>query len=128
MKKNDKIRGLLNGLVEIYDFQGKTIIIRLDLRRLIGGKLTIVDRHTVSGWINYLLAKHFIQLNPTSETIRVESNPYHKGGLYPKTTMLMPNNETRYIINIEEIKCFLKEHSPPTPLIKQTTLLANEGT
>jgi len=116
MKKIDKIRALLNALAEIHDVQGKIKIIRLDLRRLIGGKLTIVDRHTVSGWINYLLAKHFIQLNPTSETIRVESNPYAKcGGLYPKTKMIMPNNETRYVINIHQIKCFLKEHITHTP-------------
>jgi len=120
MRRNDKIQVILEALK--FAYSENEVIIRLHLRRLIGGKLGIVDRHAINGWLNLLLAKHFIRLNPTSETITVKKgNPYAKcGGLYPKTKMIMPNNETRYVINIHQIKCFLKEHITHTP---QQTLL-----
>ena len=87
----------------------------------------IVDRHTVSSWINLLLNMGFINPNPTSEYIRI--SPYHR--------MFMPNNETLYFVNIEVIEEYLQDferknttHAPKTEknqtkLFKSSTLGLN---
>jgi len=110
--KTEKIIALVNGLVFVYDVEDKTKINRLELRRLISGKLMIVHQATVSGWINYLLGQYFIRVNPTSEKIR--TSPYRR--------ITMPNNDTKYFINVDKCKWFLERQRRETPKTKQLTL------
>jgi len=72
---------------------------RFELRRRIQKAIDIVARNQISAWINLLLAKGYIKPNPTSEYIRQDRY----------TKKFMPNNETRYFINIHEINGFLTD-------------------
>jgi len=56
-------------------------ITRDELRQIIIGN-EVFDRHAVSSWINYLLAKHYIKQNPTSNRT--------------KNNKRMPNLDTKY--------------------------------
>jgi len=130
VSKTEKLKKILKALCN-HAIEKSEIIIRLKLRRLISGHAELVSRNAVTTWLNLLLGKGYIKPNPTSEIMSVKRNPYVKGGLYPSTKMYMPNNETRYFINIEKIKDFLKQnaqelstHTLPTnkATTKQTSL------
>lgn len=109
VSKTEKIEALVNGLVFAYDIEDKTKINRLELRRMISARLMIVHQATVSGWINYLIGRRFIRLNPTSETIRTSAY----------RTINMPNNDTKYFININMCKWFLEKQRRETAETKQ---------
>jgi hypothetical protein len=121
VSKIEKTEKVLTRLEEYYR-EGNEKITRYILRSFVASGAEVTNRHSVSGWINRLLGDGFLSPNPTSAFIRVKANPYQKGGIFPKTTMLMPNNETMYFINIEKIRAFLSQSKSKishTPLPKQ---------
>jgi hypothetical protein len=76
----------------------KQRILRVHVRRIIGGELGIVDRHTITGWLNQLISIGALSPNPTSE--------YVNKGLY-KRPKFMPNANTKYFIEIETIETMI---------------------
>jgi len=65
-------------------------ITRRNLRIIICRSLKITDAHIINGWINLLIGENFITPNSTSELSRIKK-------------VLIPNNDSRYIINIQKI-------------------------
>lgn len=99
ISKAEKIRRLVNALCNFYRSMKeylenspewmqdlKPFIKRYQLKEVISGTLNITDRHTISGWINRLLANGIISRNPTSSKSA-------------KKRIYMPTDETRYKIN-----------------------------
>jgi hypothetical protein len=85
---------------------------RLKLRRLISGTLNLVDRHTITGYINLLISNNFISPNPTSERIQLKSKNPHSFYYQPRYKN-MPNNDSLYIYNIKNINQEIKKLKPP---------------
>lgn len=121
MKSKDKLLKLLQELqIEYYclkDFLEErnstqpALMFRHQIQGLIANALELTERHSVSLWINRLLAMNVIRLNPTSSKVK---------GKY------MPNTNTKYILNIEAIEAEIAKNRPttPTPL---TSYLSNEN-
>jgi len=99
VSKNEKLRRLVNTLCDFYKSMKlglesapewardiEPYIKRYRLKELISGTLNIVDQHTISGWINRLLADGIISRNPTSSKSA-------------KKRIYMPTDETKYKIN-----------------------------
>jgi len=100
-------------------------ITRDELRQIIIGN-EVFDRHAVSSWINYLLAKHYIRQNPTSNRT--------------KNNKRMPNLDTKYELSdirilvrynelktLKTLKTMITTHTPQqTPQQNQTTLTLYE--
>ena len=122
--KDDKTLMLLNGLREIFanSPDDKPTVMRYALRRIIAGKLSIVDQHTTNGWVNLLLNKGYISPNPTSEfietTVKGTERTYFDEKVTETKKMFIPNNNTRYYINVDEV---LKEIARLQKLQKQPT-------
>ncbi len=118
MNKNEKLLKLLHTLKLTYDLEQprieeeqklfkKTIkqwMYRVHVRRMIGGTLDLVDRHTVTGWLNKLL--NLGVLTPT------ETAEYVNKGLY-KTMKFMPNCNTKYYIEIDVINALIQKLDTP---------------
>lgn len=72
-----------------FDPNTKHAIDRQTLKELIAGTLNEVNRHTLSAWINYLVALGILEHNPQSQI-----SPHgHK----------MPTDDTRYFINADKL-------------------------
>jgi len=89
--------------MRIHQSEEDTIIKRYDLRQLISYAIEVTDRHTICGWIDFLLAKYIIWQNPDSN---LAENRSHKK-LYPKY-IIKPSNDTRYILNEDKINQILE--------------------
>jgi len=73
---------------------------RWRLRGLIANTLNLTERHSIYLWIERLLAMNVLELNPTSS---------FNNGEYA------PDNNTRYVLNIEAINTEIAKNRPTTP-------------
>jgi predicted transcriptional regulator len=76
---------------------GYTYWKRFNLKRLIERVLNIHDTYTVNSWINRLLALGIIEPNPHIQ-------------LSARKKVIKPSNDTRYILNKDEIERYA--HTP----------------
>ena len=100
----------------IWEKEDQSIIDRQQLREVVSGTLGISDRHTVNGWIDFLLGAQFLEHNPTSQLI-------NKGDGFQPRFIKMPRDSTRYFVNnhfvkktIEELKKKLDPHTTQSTL------------
>ncbi len=132
VSKNLKTLNLLhklNGYVVLNQQNDETVgMYRFRLRRIVSDAVNITDRHTITGWINLLLGKHYINPNPTSEWQKVKES-------YNTRSRFMPNNETRYFLNHKVIRyeilrlqktLKIKTHHPHLTLDKYSVKSAME--
>lgn len=85
------------------DYYGKIFwfVLRRELKFAIIRALNLTDTHTINEWVNKLLAYGFISPNPHTE-------------LSAKQHKIKPSNDTRYIVNIQNIQQKLKTHTHTT--------------
>ena len=108
------------------DISERVKVFRLYAQRIISGTLLITDSHVVNGWLNILIGRHFLALNPTSEYLTVKDGIMHwhfDEKVQDMKTVLRPTANSKYYINANFIEHFLK-NGRNTPTLKgaQTTL------
>lgn len=81
---------------------------RFQLRKLISSTLNVRDRHSITSWINWLEAMEIIEVKGKSAYISKRENrdcyPFISSEVDKNLYLnkYMPNNETEYIIKINE--------------------------
>lgn len=94
---------------------------RFQLRKLISSTLNVRDRHSITSWINWLEAMEIIEVKGKSAYINKKENKDCYSFISSEVdknlylNKYMPNNETEYIIKINEeiITEYKKENFTP---------------
>ena len=94
---------------------------RFQLRKLISSTLNVRDRHSITSWINWLEAMEIIEVKGKSAYISKRENKDCYSFISSEVdknlylNKYMPNNETEYIIKINEeiINEYKKENFTP---------------